>query len=517
MQTPSSGKVYLVGAGPGDPGLITAKGIECLQLADVVIYDYLASERLLAHVDPKARKIYVGKKGGDHTLPQHEINELILREAKAGNRVVRLKGGDPYIFGRGGEEAELLIENGVAVEIVPGVTSAIAAAAYAGIPLTHRDYTSTLAFVTGHEDPTKTESSIDWQSLARGIGTIVFFMGVKNLPNITRELMRHGKPGTTPVAVIRWGTTNRQQTVCGTLDTIVDIVAAARIGAPAIIVVGEVVRLREKLQWFEKRPLLGKSVLVTRTREQAGVLVKRLSDLGADCIEVPVIEIHPPESLQALDEAIDAIGHYDWLIFTSVNGVSAFFNRLFVRGKDVRCLGHIRTAVIGPATAERLRSFGIASDIVPESFRAESIVDAFRNRSISGNRILVPRAQEARPVLIDALRQLGAVVADVPVYQTLPSAAGQERIREALRQKRIDIVTFTSSSTVRNFVDLLPQTEIASLLDGVLLASIGPITTQTAQELGLHVSVTAETFTIEGLCSALVETVRPATDKPFPQ
>ncbi len=508
MQTLQNAKVYLVGAGPGDPGLITVKGIECLERADVVIYDYLASERLLAHVGPNARTIYVGKKGGDHTLPQHEINALILREAQAGNVVVRLKGGDPYIFGRGGEEAELLIENGIPVEIVPGVTSAIAAAAYAGIPLTHRDYTSTLAFVTGHEDPTKTESSIDWGALARGIGTIVFFMGVKNLPNITRNLIDHGKPASTPVAVIRWGTTNRQKTVCGTLETIVEIVAAAGIGAPAIIVVGEVVRLREKLQWFEKRPLLGKTVLVTRTREQAGVLVKRLSDLGADCMEVPVIEIHPPESLQPLDAAIDAIATYDWVIFTSVNGVSAFFDRLFERGGDVRRLGHIQAAVIGPATAERLRRYGIVSDIVPESFRAESIVDAFRDRVITGKRILVPRAMEARPVLIDALRGLGALVDDVPAYRTLASREGRERIVEALQAKRIDIVTFTSSSTVRNFVDLLPPSDIQQLLDGVMLASIGPITTETAEALGLRVSVTAETYTIDGLCAAIVENIQ---------
>uniref|UniRef100_A0A7C4RQT1 uroporphyrinogen-III C-methyltransferase n=1 Tax=Desulfatirhabdium butyrativorans TaxID=340467 RepID=A0A7C4RQT1_9BACT len=508
MQTSPSGKVYLVGAGPGDPGLITVKGVECLQQADVVIYDYLASERLLAHVAPNARTIYVGKKGGDHTLPQQEINTLILREAQAGNRVVRLKGGDPYIFGRGGEEAELLIENGISVEIVPGVTSAIAAAAYAGIPLTHRDYTSTLAFVTGHEDPTKTESSIDWGALARGIGTIVFFMGVKNLPNITRNLIDRGKPASTPVAVIRWGTTNRQQTVCGTLETIVDIVAEAGIGAPAIIVVGEVVRLREKLRWFEKRPLLGKTVLVTRTREQAGVLVKRLSDLGADCIEVPVIEIHPPENLQPLDDAIDAIASYEWVIFTSVNGVSAFFDRLFERGGDVRRLGHIHTAVIGPATAERLRGYGITSDIVPESFRAESIVDAFRDRAISGKRILVPRAKEARPILIDALQKLGAVVDDVPAYRTLASIEGRQRIVEALQERRIDIVTFTSSSTVRNFVNLLPPSEIRELLDGVMLASIGPITTETAEALGLQISVTAETFTIDGLCAAIVQAVQ---------
>ncbi len=508
MQTSRSPKVYLVGAGPGDPGLITVKGIECLEQADVVIYDYLASERLLAYTRSNARKIYVGKKGGDHTLPQHEINALILREAKAGNLVVRLKGGDPYIFGRGGEEAELLIENGIPVEIVPGVTSAIAAAAYAGIPLTHRDHTSTLAFVTGHEDPTKKESSIDWRALARGIGTIVFFMGVKNLPSITRNLIDHGKPASTPVAVIRWGTTNRQKTVCGTLETIADIVAAAGIGAPAIIVVGEVVRLREKLQWFEMRPLLGKTVLVTRTREQAGVLVKRLSDLGADCIEVPVIEIHPPESLQPLDDAIDAIATYDWVIFTSVNGVSAFFDRLFERGGDARRLGSVRTAVIGPATAERLRRYGITSDIVPESFRAESIVDAFRDRAVSGKRILVPRAREARPVLIDALRHLGAVVDEVPAYQTLPSSEGRERMLEALTDRRIDIVTFTSSSTVRNFVDLLPPSGIQDLLDGVMLASIGPITTETAEALGLRISVTAETFTIDGLCAAIVQAVQ---------
>jgi uroporphyrinogen III methyltransferase/synthase len=500
----SAGKVYLVGAGPGDPGLITVKGLWCIEKADVIIYDYLASPSLLKHASPKAEKIYVGKKGGDHTLPQDQINRLIVEKAQSGLTITRLKGGDPFIFGRGGEEAEELIAAGIAFEIVPGVTSAVAAPAYAGIPLTHRDYTSTLAFVTGHEDPNKSESTIHWPSLAKGIGTLVFFMGVKNLPNITRELMNNGMPGHTPVAVVRWGTTPRQISLTGTLEDISQKVEQAGLKAPAIIVVGEVVKLREKMQWFETRPLMGKRIVVTRSREQASDLVMRLSDMGAECLECPTIEIRPPADWSLLDRAIESLSAYDWLVFTSVNGVQFFFDRLFEKGKDVRALHQVHTAAIGPATARRLLDFGLKSDIVPKTFRAESVVEAFEAVPLQGKKILLPRAAEARPILPVELSRMGAVVDEIPVYETHQARDSGDMLMQALKSREVDMVTFTSSSTVKNFKALLPDTEdLQTLMQGVAVAGIGPITSDTARELGFEVHITADAFTIPGLCEAI--------------
>ncbi len=326
------GKVFLIGAGPGDPGLITVKGVDCIARADVVVYDYLASPALLAHANPDAQMIYVGKKGGDHTLPQDGINALIVEKARQGHTVARLKGGDPFIFGRGGEEAEVLVAAQIPFDVVPGVTAAIGAAAYAGIPLTHRDYTSDVAFVTGHEDPTKAESSIDWRALATGIGTLVFFMGVKNLASITANLVAHGRPADTPAAVIRWGTTPRQHTVTGTLASIVDDTRKAGMKAPAIIIVGRVVNLRRTLQWFENRPLLGRRIVVTRARQQASALLHQLTELGAECIACPTIQVGPPADWAPLDAAIGNLRQYAWIVFTSVNGVDYFFRRLWENG-----------------------------------------------------------------------------------------------------------------------------------------------------------------------------------------
>lgn len=499
-------KVYLVGAGPGDPGLITVKGLECIKTADVIIYDYLASPALLKHVPENAEMIYVGKKGGDHTLPQEGINDLIVEKAKAGMTVARLKGGDPFIFGRGGEEAEVLIEAGVPFEIVPGVTSAIAAPAYAGIPLTHRDYTATLAFVTGHEDPTKDKSNIEWSSLAKGIGTLVFFMGVKNLPHITGQLLKHGMASDTPIALVRWGTTPQQVAVTGTLENIVEKVKQAGLKAPAIIVVGGVVNLREKMKWFELRPLMGKRIVVTRSREQASDLVKKLSDLGADCLECPTINVVAPQDWKPLDAAIENLSSYNWIVFTSVNGVKFFFKRLFENGKDVRALHNIKTASIGPVTAQRLRDFGLNSDIIPESYRAESVIEAFKNQDVKGKKILLPRAEEARPILPVELTDMGAEVDEITTYCTKHARNNAETLLANLRDGSIDMVTFTSSSTVKNFKALLPEDEdLKKLMQGVTIASIGPITTDTAKELGFDVQVTAEVFTIPGLCEAIEE------------
>jgi uroporphyrinogen III methyltransferase/synthase len=500
----TTAKVYLVGAGPGDPGLITVKGKECIQKADVLIYDYLASPDLLKYASKSAQLIYVGKKGGDHTLPQEQISELLVAKAKTGAIVTRLKGGDPFIFGRGGEEAEELAAAGIAFEIVPGVTSAVAAPAYAGIPLTHRQFTSTVAFITGHEDPSKDESSIDWASLAKGIGTLVFFMGVKNLPNIVDQLIRHGLSPNKSVAVVRWGTTPAQVTVTGTAANIVERVRRAGLKAPAIIVVGDVVRLRETLQWFETRPLWGKRIVVTRAREQASDLIRVLTDLGAECLECPTIEIAAAENPGPLDQAIANLAAYDWLVFTSANAVSHFFERLFEANHDLRALHHIRTAAIGPATAGRLFEFGLRSDIVPDSYRAESVVDAFRNQRLSGKRILLPRAKEARPILPAELAKMGAHVDEVTVYETRSVPENAEMITEQLSQKRIDLITFTSSSTVKNFKALIPTEMFQSLMRDVPTASIGPITAETAAELGFEVTIVADTYTIPGLCEAIL-------------
>ena len=497
------GKVYLVGAGPGDPGLITVKGLECIKQADVLIYDFLASPVLLKHAVENAEIIYVGKKGGDHTLSQERINSLIIEKAKSGLTVTRLKGGDPFIFGRGGEEAEELVKAKIPFEIVPGVTSATAAPAYAGIPLTHRKFTSTLAFVTGHEDPAKEESSIDWAALAKGIGTIVFLMGVKNLPNITSRLVSHGMSSDTPVALIRWGTTPRQITVTGTLDTIVEQVKTAGLKAPAIIVVGHVVSLRETMKWFENRPLMGLKIVITRTREQASELVKLLSDLGAECLECPTIKVVPPDDFKPLDMAIENLSNYDWLIFTSLNGVNFFFERLFANKMDVRELNNLQTAVIGPATAKRLFDFGLKSDIIPESYRAESVVEAFAKVNIKDKKILLPRAKHARSVLPVELIKMGAVVDEITTYCTEAVQDNTDLMLTRLKERTVDLITFTSSSTVKNFHDLLPPEDFDNLMKGVTIASIGPITAETARDLGFDVHIIAESFTIPGLCQAI--------------
>ena len=499
-----SGKVYLVGAGPGDPGLVTQKGIDCIAAADVIIYDFLASKQLLSFTAEKAERIYAGKQGGDHTLTQDRINALIVEKALAGNTVVRLKGGDPFIFGRGGEEIEALVAENISFEIVPGVTSAIAAPAYAGIPLTHRQYTSSVTFITGHEDPDKTESLINWEAIANTGGTLVFLMGVKNLARITERLTKHGMDPAMPAALVRWGTTTTQQTVTGTLATINEDVAKAGLTAPCIIVIGQVVTLREKMKWFENRTLFGKRIVVTRARKQASDMVKKLSDLGAECLEVPVIRIRVPDDTTLLDQAIATIQKYDWLIFTSVNGVDVFFSRMDAMGKDTRALGHVKTSAIGPATADRMRANGLNADIVPESFRAESVVTAFEKLDMAGEKVLLPRAAGARPVLPVELVKMGATVDEIIAYTAVSETTETAPLVEGLREKTIDMVTFTSSSTVTNFKALLPSDEFEDLISGITIAAIGPITADTARENGFHVNVTADTYTIDGLCEAIV-------------
>jgi uroporphyrinogen III methyltransferase/synthase len=498
----AKGKVYLVGAGPGDPGLLTLRGKEVLGVAQVVIYDYLANEVFLEYAPPDAEVIYVGKKGGDHTLSQDGINDLLVDKARD-NVVVRLKGGDPFVFGRGGEEAQVLVAAGIPFEVVPGVTAAIAVPAYAGIPLSHRDYTASMAFVTGHEREDKGDSKIDWEKLATAVGTIVFFMGVKNLPEICKSLTAHGRSADTPVAVIRWGTTSQQQTVTGTLADIADRVTKAGLKPPAITVVGEVVRLREELNWFESRPLFGCRIVVTRAREQASDFRLMLTDLGAECIEFPTIAIEPPPSWEPLDAAIGRLSSYHWVIFTSVNGVGFFMQRLRAAGMDVRELKGIKVAAIGPKTAEALESFGLRPDLVPREYRAESILEGLPER-LDGLRFLMPRAAVARDVLPITLRERGGSVDVVTAYQTVLPASRSAEIADRLRRGDIHCVTFTSSSTVTNFFSLLNKDEILPHLESTAIACIGPITAKTAEEHGLTVHIMPREYTI----SALVEAIR---------
>ncbi|MFO7931033.1 MAG: uroporphyrinogen-III C-methyltransferase [Desulfosalsimonas sp.] len=439
------------------------------------------------------------------------MNALLVEKAKAGNSVARLKGGDPFIFGRGGEEIEELVAAGVGFEVVPGVTSAVAAPAYAGIPLTHRQFASCVTFITGHEDPSKTDSMINWEALAGTGGTLVFLMGVKNLPNIAARLTAAGMNKKTPAALVRWGTTPVQQTVTGNLETICQNVEQAGLKPPCIIVIGDVVQLREKMQWFENRPLFGRRIVVTRARNQASGLVQRLSELGASVYEVPAIEIRPVNDLSRLDAAVKSIKDYTWLVFTSVNGVDSFFERLGAQGLDARALGGIKTAAIGPATAARMRENGVNADIVPESYRAESVVSAFENLDMSGEKVLLPRAEGARPVLPDELAKMGAQVDEIISYRAVQGQARADELERKLKAGEIDMITFTSSSTVRNFMSLLPESEGGKLLSGVTVAAIGPVTAETAAEMGVKPGIIADEFTIDGLVNAITGYYKPGT------
>ena len=506
MHKEIKGKVYLVGAGPGDPGLLTLRGKACLARADVVVYDYLANPALLTHAPHEAERIYVGKKGGSHTMNQEDISGLIVEKAKMGLTVVRLKGGDPFIFGRGGEEAQELAKQGVDFEVVPGVTSAIAVPAYAGIPLTHRDLTSTVAFITGHEDPAKEKTDIAWDKLATGAGTLVFLMGVGNLPNISEQLIAHGRSPDTPAAVIRKGTGPQQRSVVGRLDRIAEIVKQEGLKPPAIIVVGDVVQLREQLNWFERKPLFGKTIVVTRAREQASGFLMTLAGLGAECVQFPTIEVVPPESWKALDQAIGKIESYDWLLFTSVNGVKYFLERLETLGKDVRALKGLKIGAIGPKTADMWKRFGIQPDLLPDEYRAEAIVACFRDMGVKGARILLPRAAKARDILPEELMKMGAVVDVIPAYRTIKPVNDLDRIKRMLEDRAIDMVTFTSSSTVQNFIDMFEPDpgRLKEWMANVHVACIGPITAKTAREKGFTVNVMPEEYTIEALVDSIV-------------
>lgn len=500
----NKGKVYLVGAGPGDPKLLTIRGLETIREADCIVYDRLASPRLLGYARKDAERIYCGKLPDRHTLTQEEINQLLVEKALAGKIVTRLKGGDPAIFGRVGEEAEELAKHGIPFEIVPGVTAGIAAPAYAGIPVTHRDYNSSLAIVTGHERPEKTESSINWEKLATAVETLIFYMGVGNLPFIREQLIQHGRSPQTPVALIRWGTTVDQQTVVGTLADIEEKRQQAGLTNPAIIIVGEVVKLRDKLQWFEKKPLFGTRVLVTRARSQASELSERISELGGEAYEFPLIKMVPPKEQERLDEALHRLDRFDWVIFTSVNGVNHFFKRMRELGVDIRTMRG-RLAAVGPKTAEALEERGLLVSVLPGEYHAEGLLDCLKSELKPGQSVLLPRADIAREILPRELRALGLHVTEVDTYQTVMDADNKQEIVAMLAEKAIHIITFTSSSTVKNFVQALAGCDLQTLLDGVRIACIGPITAQTARDWGLPVHIVAAESHIQGLVEAIIE------------
>lgn len=492
-----TGVVYLVGAGPGDPGLMTARSLELIARADTIFYDRLIPPGALSGAREEAELVYVGKQPGVPSVPQEEIGERLIEAARAGKKVIRLKGGDPFVFGRGGEEGEALREAGIEFEVVPGVTAGVAATAYAGIPVTHRDDASAVAFVTGHEDPAKEESAIDWEALARFPGTLVFYMGVKRLAENAASLIEAGRDPEEPAAAIERGTWPGQRTVEATLGTIAEAVEREQVKAPALIVVGEVARRREQLAWLERRPLHGRRVVVTRARAQASGLAKTLRDLGAEVVELPAIRIEPRIESAEVKEATANIGDYDLVCLTSPNGVRLLFEAMAAAGRDARALAGATVAAIGPGTARALAERGIVADVVPERFVAEALVEALANVAVEGRRVLVARAAEARDVLPEALRERAAEVDVVALYETVREEPAAEEIEAA---QSADYVTFTSSSTVTNLTAALGD----RFPTAARIVSIGPITSESARAAGLEVHVEAERHDVEGLLAALL-------------
>ena len=502
------GIVYLVGAGPGDPGLLTRRGAELLARADVVVYDALINPELLKLAPSTAELIYGGKRSKRHTLLQGELNELLVKKAREGRTVVRLKGGDPYTFGRGGEEGQQLAVAGVAFEIVPGVSSVVAALNYAGIPLTHREYCSSFTVITGHEDPDAEECGIDWEHLARTPGTKVVLMGLKNIRRIMRMLVEHGLAESTPVAMVRWGTLPRQQTIAGTVATIADVIERTGFGAPAVTVIGDVVRLRDQLNWFERRPLFGQRVVVTRARDQAAVFSAALSELGAEVLEVPTIRTLPPLNRTALVEALSGIGGYDWLVFTSANGVTAFFEYFFKAFHDLRDIGGVRIAAVGPVTAAHLADLHLQVDLMPEKFEAVAVAQAFMEQeSLENRKICLLRAEQATPELPRLLEDEGAIVDDVPVYRTVLEPEASIESSDILRNEGADWVTFTSGSTVEHFHQRFDLPELMRRHPRMGAVSIGPETSGALRHLGVEPAIEAEPHTISGLVEAIQQAV----------
>jgi uroporphyrinogen III methyltransferase/synthase len=498
------GIVYLVGAGPGDAGLMTMRGAELLARADVVVYDALVNGDLLRLASAGAELIFAGKRSGIHVMPQEDLNRLLVETARAGKCVVRLKGGDPYVFGRGGEEAEELAKAKIPFEVVPGVSSSIAGPNYAGIPLTHRDYCSSFSVITGHEDPTKEDADVDWAKVAKAPGTKVVLMGVTRAGKIAEMLISNGLDADTPVAVIRWATTGRQQSVFGPLKDIGTLIETAKFRPPAIIVIGEVVRLREKLNWFENRSLFGKRIVVTRTRDQASQLSRQLLERGADVLEIPVIRIEPPTERQPIADVLLELNAYDWLIFTSPNGVKTFFEYFFRAFKDLRDIGGVRIAAVGAATAAKIRELHLTVDLMPDEYEASKITGALvKYESIENLKILLLRAEVANKDLPKQLEELGAIVDDVAVYKTVPETDDRNGAAARLTEGGADWITFTSSSTVENFNVRFDLKQLVGRFPQLKAASIGPETTKALVALGLKPAVEAKEHTIDGLVKAI--------------
>jgi uroporphyrinogen III methyltransferase/synthase len=501
------GTVYLVGAGPGDPFLLTLKGLWCLEQADVIVYDRLVSEYLLTFCRDDAELVYVGKETDHHTLTQEQINRVLADRALQGKTVCRLKGGDPFVFGRGGEEAAHLSVEGIDYEVVPGVTTAVSVPAYAGIPVTHRDYSSSLTIVTGHRRKGRDDGILD--GLKGHEGTAVFLMGYENLEAIRGELLAQGWRPDTPAALVHWGTRAGQKTVTGTLDNLQDQAQEAGIGSPSVLIVGRVVELRQQLRWREKLPLFGKRILITRAIHQAHDLARRIMVLGGEPLCLPVLELIPPQDRAPLDRALDNLGSYQWVIFTSANGVVFFMKRLQERGIDIREVKG-RLAALGPGTGKALAGYGLNVDFTPEEYRAEALLDGLLGMITPGSRVLLPRAAEARNVLPDGLRA-GGIRVDVALsYQTVPGGAKYKKVlQEVLTQGQVDYLTFTSSSAIRNFKGLFDEEELAGLLARSRVACIGPVTAATAASVGVRVDLVAKEYTIDGLLESIVKDRRP--------
>jgi uroporphyrinogen III methyltransferase / synthase len=500
----NKGIVYLVGAGPGDAGLLTVRGAELLARADVVVYDALVNKELLRLTKPGTELIYAGKRSSDHAIPQDKLNELLVKKAKEGKTVVRLKGGDPYVFGRGGEEAEQLVDAGIAFEVVPGISSSIAALTYAGVPITHRDHGSSFTVITGHEDPDKEEPNVDWVEVAKAPGTKVVLMGVTRTKDIADTLMKHGMDAKTPVAMVRWGTTGRQESIEGTLDSIASVVEKTGFKPPALTVIGDVVKLRNKLNWFEKRPLFGQRIVVTRTRDQASKLSQELLERGAEVLEIPTIKVVPPSELQDVADVLLELNSYDWIIFTSPNGVKTFFEYFFKAFEDMRDIGGVRIAAIGPATTAKLKELHLKVDLMPDEYVASKIVKEFEKfESIENLRILLLRAEVANHELPKQLEEMGAIVDDIACYKTVPETEDITGAVARLNEAGADWVTFTSASTVENFHARFNLPELMKKFPMLKLASIGPETTKAITALGLKPNVEAKEHTIGGLVRAV--------------
>ncbi len=492
------GVVYLVGAGPGDPGLMTSRALDLIADADAILYDRLIPEGALDGARPDAELVYVGKAPGDAAIPQGEITRELVERAKRGMSVVRLKGGDPFVFGRGGEEAEACRAAGVEFEVVPGVTSGVAALAYAGIPVTHRDDASAVAFVTGHEDPAKRETALDWEALARFPGTLVLYMGVKNVGEIARQLAEGGRDPAEPAAAIERGTLPGQRVAVATLETLAGEIEREGLRPPSILVFGPVAARREDIAWLERRPLHGKRIVVTRARAQASGMARTLEALGAEVVELPAIRIEPLIGTPELRDAVESLHTYALVCVTSPNGARLLFEAMDAAGRDARALSQAQVAAIGPGTARALRDRGVIADVVPERYVAEALVEALTEVPVEGKPVLVARAAEARDVLPDALRERGAEVDVVALYETVRETPSSEQIDAAMEA---DYVTFTSSSTVKNFLEVTG----GRVPEGARIASIGPVTSATARDAGLEVALEAEQHDPEGLVSALVE------------